>query len=313
MELANTLCDEIFYVEAVMVKVPVFKGSCTAIVTPFNEHGVDYERLKKNLEFQYENGTSAIVVCGTTGENATHTPNEHDELVRVTVRTVNGRMKVIAGIGSNNTENALRAAENAKYSGADAVLMVTPYYNKTTQKGLVEHFSYVADRVDIPMILYNVPCRTGIGITADTCKVLSQHPNINGIKEASGDIALAAKIRSLCGDDLYIWSGNDDCTIPLMSLGALGVISVASNIVPGAVAKLCALCLEGSYAEATELYAKYASLFSALFIETNPIPVKAALKMMGMDSGILRLPLTEISQESFETLLKAMRDAGINV
>ena len=313
MELANTLCDEIFYVEAVMVKVPVFKGSCTAIVTPFSEHGVDYERLKKNLEFQYENGTSAVVVCGTTGENATHTPNEHDELVRVTVRTVNGRMKVIAGIGSNNTENALRAAENAKYSGADAVLMVTPYYNKTTQKGLVEHFSYVADRVDIPMILYNVPSRTGIGITADTCKVLSQHPNINGIKEASGDIALAAKIRSLCGDDLYIWSGNDDCTIPLMSLGALGVISVASNIVPGAVAKLCALCLEGSYAEATELYAKYASLFSALFIETNPIPVKAALKMMGMDSGIVRLPLTEISQESFETLLKAMRDAGINV
>lgn len=296
-----------------MVKVPVFKGSCTAIVTPFNEHGVDYERLKKNLEFQYENGTSAIVVCGTTGENATHTPNEHDELVRVTVRTVNGRMKVIAGIGSNNTENALRAAENAKYSGADAVLMVTPYYNKTTQKGLVEHFSYVADRVDIPMILYNVPSRTGIGISADTCKVLSQHPNINGIKEASGEIALAAKIRSLCGDDLYIWSGNDDCTIPLMSLGALGVISVASNIVPGAVAKLCALCLEGSYAEATELYAKYASLFSAMFIETNPIPVKAALKMMGMDSGILRLPLTEISQESFETLLKAMRDAGINV
>lgn len=296
-----------------MVKVPVFKGSCTAIVTPFSEHGVDYERLKKNLEFQYENGTSAIVVCGTTGENATHTPNEHDELVRVTVRTVNGRMKVIAGIGSNNTANALRATEDAKYSGADAVLMVTPYYNKTTQKGLVEHFSYVADRVDIPMILYNVPSRTGIGISADTCKALSQHPNINGIKEASGDIALAAKIRSLCGDDLYIWSGNDDCTIPLMSLGALGVISVASNIVPGAVAKLCALCLEGSYAEATELYAKYASLFSALFIETNPIPVKAALKMMGMDSGILRLPLTEISQESFETLLKAMRDAGINV
>lgn len=296
-----------------MVKVPVFKGSCTAIVTPFNEHGVDYERLKKNLDFQYENGTSAIVVCGTTGENATHTPNEHDELVRVTVRTVNGRMKVIAGIGSNNTANALRAAEDAKYSGADAVLMVTPYYNKTTQKGLIEHFSYVADRVDIPMILYNVPSRTGIGISADTCKALSQHPNINGIKEASGDITLAAKIRSLCGDDLYIWSGNDDCTIPLMSLGALGVISVASNIVPGAVAKLCALCLEGSYAEATELYAKYASLFSALFIETNPIPVKAALKMMGMDSGILRLPLTEISQESFETLLKAMRDAGINV
>ena len=296
-----------------MVKVPVFKGSCTAIVTPFDEHGVDYERLKKNLEFQYENGTSAIVVCGTTGENATHTPNEHDELVRVTVRTVNGRMKVIAGIGSNNTENALRAAENAKYSGADAVLMVTPYYNKTTQKGLIEHFSYVADRVDIPMILYNVPSRTGIGITADTCKVLSQHPNINGIKEASGDISLAAKIRSLCGDDLYIWSGNDDCTIPLMSLGALGVISVASNIVPGAVAKLCALCLEGSYAEATELYANYASLFSALFIETNPIPVKTAMNLAGMNVGKFRLPLVDMDPANIEKLKVSMRGVGLKV
>ena len=296
-----------------MVKTPVFKGSCTAIVTPFNEHGIDYDQLRKNIDFQFENGTSAIVVCGTTGENATVTRNEYEELVRFAIRANNSRMKVIVGVGSNNTDTALKNAENARFAGADGILMVTPYYNKTTQKGLIEHFSYVADRVDIPMILYNVPSRTGIGITADTCKVLSQNPNINGIKEASGDISLAAKIRSLCGDDLYIWSGNDDCTIPLMSLGALGVISVASNIVPGAVAKLCALCLEGSYAEATELYAKYASLFSALFIETNPIPVKAALKMMGMDSGILRLPLTEISQESFETLLKAMRDAGINV
>ena len=296
-----------------MVKTPVFKGSCTAIVTPFNEHGVDYERLRKNIEFQYENGTSALVVCGTTGENATHTPNEHDELVRVAVRKSKGRMKIIAGIGSNNTESALRAAENARYSGADAVLMVTPYYNKSTQKGLIEHFSYVADRVDIPMIVYNVPGRTGIGVTAETCRALSQHPNINGIKEASGDIALAAKIRSLCGNDLYIWSGNDDCTVPLMSLGALGVISVASNIVPGTVAKLCTLCLNGSFAEATELYAKYAGLFSTLFVETNPIPVKAAMKLMGMDSGILRLPLTDISPENLIRLTEEMRGVGISV
>lgn len=167
--------------------------------------------------------------------------------------------------------------------------------------------------VDIPMILYNVPSRTGIGLKAETCQALSAHPNIVGIKEASGDIALAAKIRSLCGDELYIWSGNDDCTIPLMSLGALGVISVASNIVPGAVVKLCSLCLEGSYDEATELYAKYAALISALFIETNPIPVKAAMQMLSMDSGILRLPLVEISKESRHKLLAAMRDVGLNV
>jgi len=296
-----------------MVKVPVFKGSCTAIVTPFNEHGIDYEQLKKNISFQYENGSAAIVVCGTTGENATMSNEEHDELVRVAVRESNGRMKVIAGIGSNNTKSALRAAENARFAGADAVLMVSPYYNKTSQKGLVEHFSYVADRVDIPMILYNVPSRTGINISVETCKELSAHPNINGIKEASGDIAYAARLRSVCGDDLHIWSGNDDCTVALMSIGALGVISVASNIVPGAVSKLCALCLEEKFKEATELFAKYSQLFSALFVETNPIPVKTAMKLMGMDSGILRLPLTGLSQESFGVLCSAMRAAGINV
>lgn len=296
-----------------MVKVPVFKGSCTAIITPFDEHGVDYSRLKKNIDFQYENGTSAIVVCGTTGENATLSANEHEELVRFTLKENQGRMKVIVGVGSNSTEKALRNAENAKFAGADAILMVTPYYNKSTQKGLIEHFSYVADRVDIPMILYNVPSRTGIGIAPDTYKVLSKHPNINGVKEASGDLSLAAKIRSLCGDDLYIWSGNDDDTIPMMSLGALGVISVASNIVPGVVAKLCALCLENDFKGATALYAKYAQLFSALFIETNPIPVKTAMKLLDTDSGLMRLPLTEMTEEHFSTLRAVMRGAGLNV
>lgn len=296
-----------------MVKTPIFQGSCTAIVTPFHEHGVDYERLKKNLAFQYENGTAAIVVCGTTGENATLTQEEHDELVRVCIRECAGKMKVIAGIGSNNTLSALRAAENAKAAGADGVLMVTPYYNKSTQSGLIAHFSYVADRVDVPMILYNVPSRTGIGLSAETCKVLSQHPNIVGIKEASGDIALAGKIRSACGDDLFLWSGNDDCTVPLMALGALGVISVASNVVPGAVAKLCALCLDGAFSDAAALYAKYAAFFSALFIETNPIPVKAAMKALGTDSGLLRLPLVEIGAEHQGALLSAMRGVGLNV
>ncbi len=295
------------------MKTPVFKGSCTAIVTPFNEHGIDYVRLRRNLDFQYENGTAAVVVCGTTGENATLSNDEHQELVRAAIRDNAGRMKLIVGVGSNNTLTALRRAEGAKAAGADAILMVTPYYNKSTQRGLVEHFSYVADRVDIPMILYNVPSRTGIGLKAETCKTLSEHPNIVGIKEASGDIALGAKIRSLCGDELYIWSGNDDCTVPLMSLGALGVISVASNIVPGAAAKLCALCLDGSFEEASALYAKYAALISALFIETNPIPVKAAMQLMDMDSGILRLPLVEISAENRAKLAAAMRDAGLHV
>ena len=296
-----------------MVKTPVFRGSCTAIVTPFDEHGIDYERFRRNIAFQYENGTAALVVCGTTGEAATLSREEHDELVRVAVQECAGRMKVIVGVGSNNTLSALRAAESAKAAGTDAILMVTPYYNKTSQKGLAEHFGYVADRVDIPLILYNVPSRTGIGLSAETCKLLSEHPHIIGIKEASGDISLAGKIRSLCGDDLYIWSGNDDCTVPLMSLGALGVISVASNIVPGVMAKLCALCLEQNYIEATALYAKYSSLMSALFVETNPIPVKAAMQSMSLDSGILRLPLVEISRENRSRLLAAMRDVGITV
>jgi 4-hydroxy-tetrahydrodipicolinate synthase len=296
-----------------MVKIPVFKGACTAIITPFNDGGIDYEALRRNLDFQYENGVSAVVVCGTTGENATLSSNEHEELVRRTVREVNGRMKVIAGVGSNNTQTALRHAEDAKFAGADAILMVTPYYNKTSQKGLIEHFSYVADRVDIPMILYNVPSRTGMSISADTYKTLSEHPNINGVKEASGDFSLIASTVSKCGDDLFLWSGNDDNTVPMMSLGALGVISVASNILPAAVSKLCALCLEQDFSAAEELYSKYAPLFSALFIETNPIPVKTAMKLMGYDSGKLRLPLTEIGEANLAALRSLMRDAGINV
>ena len=295
------------------MKSPVFTGSCTAIITPYTETGIDYVRLKKNLDFQYENGSSAIVVCGTTGENATQSPDEHNELVRFVVNETAGRMKVIAGIGSNNTVAALRNAENAKAVGADAVLMVTPFYNKSTQKGMIEHFCYVADRVEIPMILYNVPSRTGIGLSAESYQVLSQHPNINGVKEASGDLSLIVKTRSLCGDELTIWSGNDDNTIALMALGARGVISVASNLIPAVVAKLCSLCLENNYTGAVELYRKYAALFSTLFIETNPIPIKAAMKLMDLDSGRLRLPLTDISEEHLATLRSVMRDAGLNV
>ena len=295
------------------MKTPVFSGSCTAIITPYTDSGIDYSRLKRNLEFQYDNGTTAIVVCGTTGENATQSCDEHNELVRFTVNEVARRMRVIVGIGSNNTITALRNAENAKAVGADAILMVTPYYNKTTQKGLIEHFSYVADRVELPMILYNVPSRTGIGLSAETYRVLSQHPNINGVKEASGDLSLMVQTRSLCGDDLVIWSGNDDSTIAMMALGARGVISVASNVIPAVVAKLCTLCLENDYTAAVELYRKYAALFSTLFIETNPIPVKTAMKLLDMDSGLLRLPLTSMSEEHLTTLRAVMRDVGLNV
>lgn len=294
-----------------MVKTPVFKGSCTALVTPFKGGAVDYERLKADIDRQYENGTAAIVICGTTGENAVQSQQEHDELVRVAVNHTAGRMKVIAGIGSNNTEAALRNAQNAKSSGADAVLMVTPYYNKTTQKGLVEHFTYVADRVELSMILYNVPSRTGVGIAAETYKILSGHPNINGVKEASGDFSLIAATVSLCGGDLFLWSGNDSDTVPMMALGALGVISVASNLVPGAAAKLCSLCLQGDYPAARELFARYSPLFSALFIETNPIPIKTAMRLCGLGNGELRLPLTEMSEEHLAVLQARLRDLGL--
>ena len=294
-----------------MIKTPLFKGSCTALITPLNESGIDYERLKKNIDMQYENGTAAVVICGTTVENAVQNQAEHDELVRVAVNHTAGRMKVIAGIGSNDTLHALHNAQNAKAVGADGVLMVTPYYNKSTQKGLVEHFTYVADRVEIPLILYNVPSRTGIGISAETYKTLSAHPNVNGVKEASGDFSLIGKTIALCGDDLYLWSGNDDNTVPMMAMGALGVISVASNLVPSVLSKLCALCLEGDFAAAAALYGKYAALFSTLFIETNPIPVKTAMRLCGLDSGLMRLPLTDMNEEHLSILQSCLREIGL--
>ena len=294
-----------------MKKIPVFQGSCTAIVTPFGENGIDYERLNRQLDRQAEGGTAAIVVCGTTGENATLSQDEHNELVRVTVNACRGRMKVIVGVGGNNTVSALRKAENAAAVGADGILMVTPYYNKTSQKGLVEHFSYVADRVDIPMILYNVPSRTGIGIQTETYKVLSEHPNINGVKEASGDFTLIARSRALCGEDLHFWSGNDDNTVPMMAMGALGVISVLSNIAPTVVSSICSQCLAGNFSGAAALSFKYTPLISALFSETNPMPVKAAMELLGTDSGTLRLPLTRISEAHLAELKQRLSELSM--
>ncbi len=295
------------------MKTPIFTGACTAIVTPFRGNKTDYDKMAELIEQQYAGGISALVVCGTTGENATQPIAEHEELVDFCVKKTAGRMKIIAGVGSNDTMTSVRLATSAKKSGADGILMVTPYYNKTTQRGLVQHFSTVADTVDIPMILYNVPSRTGIGIAADTYKILSKHPNINGIKEASGDFSLFSRTRALCGDDLYVWSGNDDNTVPMMSMGAKGVISVASNIVPQTVTDLCRLCLDGDFKAATELYCKYSELFATLFIEVNPIPVKTAMNLMGMDVGNLRLPLYEMAPDTLEKLKKAMAGVGLQI
>ena len=294
-----------------MKKIPLFQGSCTAIVTPFGENGIDYQRLHQQLERQAEGGISAIVVCGTTGENATLSQDEHNELVRVTVNACRGRMKVIVGVGGNNTLSALRKAENAAAVGADGILMVTPYYNKSSQKGLIEHFTYVADRVDIPMILYNVPSRTGIGIQAETYRELSKHPNINGVKEASGDFTLIARTRALCGDALHFWSGNDDNTVPMMAMGALGVISVLGNVAPSVVSSICAQCLAGNYRGAAALSFKYTPLISALFSETNPMPVKAAMELLGTDSGRLRLPLTGISEAHLDQLRQRLAELSL--
>lgn len=295
------------------MKTPIFTGAGTAIVTPFRGNTIDFDKMAELIDMQYNGGVSAVIVCGTTGENATQPVSEHEELVDFCVKKNAGRMKIIAGVGSNDTMTSVRLAESAKDSGADGILMVTPYYNKTTQRGLVSHFTTVADRVDIPMILYNVPSRTGIGIAAETYKILSKHPNINGVKEASGDFSLFSRMRALCEDDLFVWSGNDDNTVPMMSMGALGVISVASNIVPEAVTELCRLCLNKDFDAATKLYFKYADLFAKLFIEVNPIPVKTAMNLLGMDVGDLRLPLVAMAPENLEKLKTSLTDVGLKL
>lgn len=296
-----------------MAKTPIFTGSCTAIVTPYLENGVDYEKYAELIDFQYEGGTSAILVCGTTGENPTHTEEEHNKLVELTIKKCAGRMKTIVGVGGYNTAHVLEQAKQAEACGADGILMVTPYYNKSTQKGLIEHFTYVADRVSVPMILYNVPGRTGIGIKPATYKALSKHPNINGVKEASGNIAEFALTRSICGDDLVFWSGNDSDTVPMMALGAVGVISVASNIIPKDVAKLCKLGLAGDFKAAAAEYFRLADFFDKLFIETNPIPVKTAMNVAGMNVGKLRLPLVDMDPANLEKLKVSMRGVGLEV
>ncbi len=295
------------------MKTPVFTGANVAIVTPFTESGVNYEKLGELIDFQIDNGINAITVCGTTGESATLSHEEHCEVIEYSIKKVAGRVPVIAGTGSNDTNFAVELCKFAENAGADGLLMVTPYYNKTTQLGLIKHYSYIADRVNTPIILYNVPSRTGVCFKADTYAELSKHPNINGIKEASGDFTLVAETLSKCNGEMNIWSGNDDQVVPLMALGAVGVISVSANILPGMVAQMCKYCLDGNFKAATELQLKYFDITNSLFKEVNPIPVKAAMKLMGMDNGYLRMPLCEMAPANLEVLKNSLKNIGIAI
>lgn len=291
---------------------PVFTGACSAIITPFDRSGaVNYDLFGLLIDQQIEQGLDAICVCGTTGECSTLSIREHIAVVEYCVRRVNGRVKVIAGAGSNDTSAAIYLSRHAQDSGADALLHVTPYYNKASQTGLIKHYEAIADRVELPIILYNVPSRTGVSFTAETYRTLSRHPNINGVKEASGNFSLLSHTLSLCGDDLHVWSGNDDQVVPMMSLGAKGVISVVANLAPGIMVQMTRLCLEGRFKEASALQLRYMDLIDALFLEVNPIPIKAAMHLAGYDVGSLRLPLCDMGDSHREVLRRSMCRAGL--
>ncbi len=294
------------------MREPVFTGTCTAIITPFDENGaVNFDAFGRLLEEQIASGVDAICICGTTGESSTLSMREHIAVLEYGIKKVDHRVKVVAGAGSNDTSAAVYLSQHAQDSGADAVLLVTPYYNKASQNGLIRHYEYIADRIDIPMILYNVPSRTGVSFTAETYKTLSANPKINGIKEASGNFSLLAHTRSICPDDFYIWSGNDDQVVPMMSMGAKGVISVVSNIAPEMMVKMTHLCLEDRFLDASKLQLEYMDLIDALFVEVNPIPVKTAMNLMGKEAGPLRLPLCDISEKNLEVLKAAMQRMGL--
>ena len=294
------------------MRTPVFTGSCPALVTPFDQNNIiNYDAFGRLIDAQIEAGVDAVCVCGTTGESATMSIREHIAAVEFCVKRVNHRVKVIAGAGSNDTSAAVYLSQHAQDSGADALLHVTPYYNKASQAGLIKHYEYIADRVELPIILYNVPGRTGVSFTAETYKVLSENPKINGVKEASGNFSLLAHTRFLCGDDFFIWSGNDDQVVPMMALGAKGVISVASNIVPKVMVKMSHLCLDNDFAAASRLQIQYMDLIDALFTEVNPIPIEAAMNLLGMEAGPLRLPLCDISEKNLEVLHRAMGRADL--
>ena len=294
-----------------MTKKTVFTGAATAIITPLNESGIDYARFGAMIDWQIAEGIDAIVAVGTTGEGSTLTDEEHREAIRFCVERVGGRVPVIAGTGSNDTAYAVELSRYAAEVGADAMLLVTPYYNKATQKGMAASFLAVADAIDKPCILYNVPGRTGCNLLPATAAALAEHPNIVAIKEASGNISQIAELAALVGDKMDIYSGNDDQIVPVLSLGGKGVISVLSNILPAETSAMCHKFLAGDVAGARDLQLKYLDLVNALFCEVNPIPVKAACAAMGWCEDYLRLPLTPMEDANRQKLLALMKQAGI--
>lgn len=294
------------------MKNTIFEGAGVAIITPMLEDGsVDFDGLGKNIDFQIENGTDAIIICGTTGESSTLDDEEHRACIRFAVEHTHNRVPVIAGTGSNDTKYAIALSQEAQELGADGLLVVTPYYNKATQRGLVAHYNAIADSVNIPIILYNIPSRTGVGFEVGTIATLAEHKNIVAVKEASGNIGYTAKLAAKCGDKVDIYSGNDDMIVPIMSLGGKGVISVLSNVLPKETHDMTQYCLNNNFAAATELQLKYLRLINDLFMEVNPIPVKDAMNQMGMPAGPCRMPLCDMSDEHKAAMRETLLAYGL--
>ena len=292
-------------------KKTIFSGAATAIITPFKDGKIDYVSFKKIIEDQISGGVDGIVVAGTTGEAATLTHEEHCECIDFVVKEVDGRVPVIAGTGSNDTAYGIELSQYACKAGADALLLVTPYYNKATPKGLIKNFLETADKTDKPIILYNVPSRTGCNISLPVYKELAKHERIVAVKEASGNISAIAELIAECGDYFDIYSGNDDQIVPIMSLGGKGVISVLSNVLPRETHDLCQLCLDGNFKEAADMQLKYLKFINTLFCEVNPVPVKTAMAALGYCTEEMRLPLCEMDESNKEKLLKAMREISV--
>ena len=293
------------------MKKIIFKGCGTAISTPFTNDGVNFEEFGKLIEFQISEGVDSIIVCGTTGESSTMTEKEKKDTIKFAIDKVNGRIPVIAGTGSNNTASAIEMSKYAESVGADALLVVTPYYNKTTQAGLVEHYKAIANSTSLPIIVYSVSSRTGVNITPETCLALSKISNIVAIKEASGNISQVSKIAAICKDNLHIYSGNDDQIVPILSLGGLGVISVLSNVAPKYTHEMVQNFFDGNITEATQMQLDAIDLVGSLFCEVNPIPVKEALNMMGYNFGVPRLPLVRLSEKNQEKLRTSLKNFGL--
>lgn len=294
------------------MKKTIFKGAGVALVTPMNKDGsINYEKLAETLDFQINNSTDAIFICATTGESAVMTDQEHIDCISFAVKHVNGKVPVIAGAGSNDTAYAIEMSKEAKNLGADGLLHVTPYYNKASQRGLIKHFELIANTTDLPIILYNVPSRTGVNIAVDTLKILSQHENIVAVKEASGNISHVAQTRAACGDNMQIYSGNDDQIVPILSLGGIGVISVLSNIMPKQTHDICELFEKGDVVASAKLQIELIDLIDSLFSDVNPIPVKEAMNMMGFDVGECRLPLCNMSDDGHNKLKNVLLEHNL--